>query len=135
MNKQELKKVLKPLIKECVKEAIFEDGVLSGLISEVVKGLEGQRIVTEGVTITKSTGPDPDEQRRREEEYERKRQEKIKRLNESVSVAGVNFFEGTEPIAESSGKGNPLAGTRPQDAGVDLASLLGGASKKWKHLI
>ena len=40
MNKQELKKILKPLIKECIKEVIFDDGVLSGIISEVVQGFE-----------------------------------------------------------------------------------------------
>ena len=38
MNKKELKKALKPLIKECIKELIFEDGTLSTIISEVVKG-------------------------------------------------------------------------------------------------
>ena len=135
MDKAKLKKVLKPLIKECVKEAIFEDGVLSGLISEVVKGLEGQRIVTEGVTITKSSGPDPEELRRREEEYEKKRQEKIKRLNESASVGGVNIFEGTKPLPGNSPAGSPMAGTSPSDSGVDLSNLLGTASKKWKHLI
>ena len=51
MKKNELKQVLKPLIKECIKECIFEEGVLSGIITEVVSGLENQRIVTEGVTI------------------------------------------------------------------------------------
>jgi len=39
MKKEELKKVLKPLIKECIKEVIFEDGTLSGIITEVAKGL------------------------------------------------------------------------------------------------
>ncbi|NDI03614.1 MAG: hypothetical protein EBY77_05560, partial [Rhodobacteraceae bacterium] len=38
--------VLKPLIKECIKEAIFEEGVLSGLIKEVVSGL-GQPTLVE----------------------------------------------------------------------------------------
>lgn len=46
MNKNELKKILKPLIKECIKEVIFEEGSLSTIISEVVKGTSGsQRIV------------------------------------------------------------------------------------------
>ena len=45
MNREELKKTLRPLIKECIKEVIFEEGVLSGIISEVVKGTGGQRIV------------------------------------------------------------------------------------------
>ena len=38
MNKTELKKILRPLIKECIKEVIFEEGTLSTIISEVVKG-------------------------------------------------------------------------------------------------
>ena len=38
MNKSELKKVLKPLIKECIKEVIFEDGTLSSIIAEVMRG-------------------------------------------------------------------------------------------------
>ena len=44
MKKTELKKILKPLIKECIKEVIFEDGTLSSIISEVVKGV-GEPIV------------------------------------------------------------------------------------------
>ena len=41
MKKSELKTILKPLIKECIKEVIFEDGTLSGIITEVAKGLQG----------------------------------------------------------------------------------------------
>jgi hypothetical protein len=40
MNKNELKKVLKPLIKECIKEVMFEDGTLSSIIAEVMKGTQ-----------------------------------------------------------------------------------------------
>jgi hypothetical protein len=39
VKKNELKTILKPLIKECIKEVIFEDGTLSGIITEVAKGL------------------------------------------------------------------------------------------------
>ena len=38
MNKDQLKKTLRPMIKECIKEVIFEEGILSSIISEVVKG-------------------------------------------------------------------------------------------------
>ena len=41
MKKAEFKK----LIKECIKEAIIEDGVLSTVISEVVRGLNVGQIV------------------------------------------------------------------------------------------
>ena len=40
MNKNELKKVLKPLIKECIKEVMFEDGTLSSIIAEVMRGTQ-----------------------------------------------------------------------------------------------
>ena len=52
---------------------------------------------------------------------------------------GVNLFEGTEPLtnreATSSG---PKAGAvdlgDPNDAGVDISSLIGGASQVWKAI-
>ena len=43
MKKSELKNI----IKECVKEVIFEEGVLSGLITEVAKGLQTTSVVQE----------------------------------------------------------------------------------------
>ena len=43
MNKVELKKLLGPLIKQCVKEVIFEEGILSSIILEVVKGTSSQQ--------------------------------------------------------------------------------------------
>ena len=40
-NKKQITTVLKPLIKECIKEVLFEEqGVLSNVISEVVKGIQ-----------------------------------------------------------------------------------------------
>ena len=135
MNKKELTRVLKPLIKDCIKEVIFEEGILSGLINEVVTGLEGRRVVTEGVTVLKKQKTDPEETRRRSEEYEKKRQEKIRRLNESMKVNGVDVFQGTQEIMDSPSAPNAVAGVRPSDPGVNLDSLIGAASKKWKHLI
>ena len=44
MNKQEIRKILKPLIKQCIKEVIFEEGTLSTIISEVLKGTSGELI-------------------------------------------------------------------------------------------
>ena len=38
MNRKDFKRILKPLIKECIKEVIFEEGVLSTIVSEVIKG-------------------------------------------------------------------------------------------------
>ena len=41
MNKKELKRLMKPIVVECIKEALFEEGILSGIISEVIKGTGG----------------------------------------------------------------------------------------------
>jgi len=134
MKKNELKQILKPLIKECIKECIFEEGVLSGIITEVVRGMETQRVVTEGVTIKKNE--DDGRQRQAEEEYERQRQEKIKKLNESVSFGSskIDIFEGTKPTAGASDAHAPLSGVAPDDAGVNIDGLLGVVGKKWNAL-
>ena len=47
MKKNELKNMLKPLIKECIKEVIFEEGALSTIISEVMKGTSGSQQIVE----------------------------------------------------------------------------------------
>jgi hypothetical protein len=140
MKKNELKKILKPVIKECIKECIFEDGVLSGIISEVFKGLESKRIVSEGLTIKTKPKEEKakDEKNKLEEEYEKQRQERIKRLNESVSVSGVNgvnVFEGVTPTLSESDPVNPLSTNAPDDSGVDIDGILGLANGKWKQLI
>lgn len=136
MKKSELKETLKPLIKECIKECIFEEGVLSGIITEVLAGMQTQRVVTEGITVKKQAGPSPQELQKREEEAERQKQERIKRLNESANVGGVNIFEGVsaDTIAPEPGSG-ALSGVAPSDSGVDIGGILGLAGGKWKNLI
>ena len=137
MKKNELKQVLKPLIKECIKECIFEEGILSGIISEVFRGLESRRIVSEGLTIKAQPEEKQakDEKNKLEEDYEKQRQERIKRLNESVSANGVNVFEGTSPTVSETDPSNALSSNAPGDAGVDISGILGLANDKWKQLI
>ena len=63
MNKTELKKILRPLIKECIKEVIFEEGALSTIISEVVKGTS-QTLVQESIPKVRLESNDEARQRR-----------------------------------------------------------------------
>ena len=128
MKANEFKKLIKPIIKQTIKEVLLEEGVLSNIVSEVAIGLQNQRIVTEGVTVTKKT----EDLEAKAERLERQRQEKIKKLNESSKLGGV--FTGTTPLVESSGQG-ALAGTSPTDAGVDITAIQQIANGKWKHLI
>ena len=141
MKKNELRKMLKPLIKECIKECIFEEGVLSGIITEVAKGMSNQRIVAEGLTIERNAvdkglgDDDPKELEKKAEALEAQRQEKIKRLNETMSFGGIDVFEGTKEILPEGNQHSPLAGTDPNDSGVDISGIMKIANGKWKQLI
>ena len=134
MKKNELKKILKPLIKECIKEVIFEEGALSTIISEVMKGTSGAQQIVE----VKAQSPKQDfarQERKMKESKERKR-----KLLDSIgkdAYNGVNLFEGTTPApAPSSGQGqNPLDGVAPNDPGVDISGIFSGHSAKiWQKL-
>jgi len=131
MKTNELKKVLKPLIKQTIREVLLEEGVLSQVVSEVVRGMGAQ-------TITEvKRGPDPADIRRQEEELERQRQERIKRLNESVGPigAGVNVFENVQPMTETKQEGGKaLVGMSPNDPGVDISGIMRLAGGKWNAL-
>ena len=140
MKSAELKKVLKPLIKECVKEMMIEEGFLSSVVSEVIKGMNANVIVEN--TSTASVNSREDEWRRSlEEKMELERQQRIQKLNESMSKQhNVDVFEGVNPIMESGTTANSshsaLAGQDPNDAGVDISGIMGiaGGKKKWKAL-
>jgi len=132
MKKNELKKILKPLIKECIKEVIFEEGALSTIINEVMKGTSGpQRIVeTE----------QPKQNFVKQEKKMQEAKERKRKLLDSIgkdAYNGVNLFEGTTPTsAPSSGQGQgPLDSVAPNDPGVDISSIFSGQSAKiWQKL-
>tara|TARA_Y100001973_G_C5040178_1_gene252397 strand:+ start:272 stop:688 length:417 start_codon:yes stop_codon:yes gene_type:complete len=134
MKKNELKKILKPLIKECIKEVIFEEGALSTIISEVMKGTSGSQQIVE----TRAQQPKQDfarQERKMQEAKERKR-----KLLDSIgrdAYNGVNLFEGTTPApAPTSGQGQgPLDGVAPSDPGVDISNIFSGHSAQiWQKL-
>ena len=132
MKKNELKKILKPLIKECIKEVIFEEGALSTIISEVMKGTSGSQRIVE------TERPKQDfarQERKMQEAKERKR-----KLLDSIgreAFNGVNLFEGTTPTTTPSstqGQG-PLDSVAPNDPGVDISGIFSGHSAKiWQKL-
>jgi hypothetical protein len=113
MNKKELAKILKPLIKECIKEVIFEEGTLSTIVSEVMKGTSANMI-----SESKQAHSAP------------------ARLETSQEV---DLFEGTAPI--SSRKENSMSpqgskaldGVAPNDPGVDISGF-GLPQGVWKKL-
>ena len=145
MKQSELKKILKPLIKQCIKEVIFEEGVLSGLISEVVQGLGGQQILAESHAepspITRNRdyeehSPVPDE------ELINSLQDRKRKLEESMGSQFAGVLDNTAPLSKGGTPGapgkaqSPLSSFAPNDPGVDISGLMAlGGGKNWKHMI
>jgi len=127
MKKNEIKKVLKPIIKECVREILFEEeGVLSNVVSEVVRGVQSP------IVETKKTSKPSQDALELEKRHEEARQERIKRLNESV---GGDFFSGTKPApAPEANTRGPLSNISSGDKGVNIDNLMATVGKKWKAL-
>ena len=140
MKKSDLKQLIKPLVKECIHEVLLEEGLLSNVVSEVVKGVQ------QG-TIVENKSPKAPNNRLVEEqlqmrEQSKKSQQKLKnhrkKLMDSVgkdAYNGVNLFENIEPMdAPSEPKPGSVDLGSPRDAGVDISSLVGGASQIWQAL-
>jgi hypothetical protein len=135
MNKETLKKTLRPLIKECIKEVIFEEGILSSIISEVVRGTGTQQIVETHQPTYQA--PQVDHEAR-----QRKLQEQRKTMLDAIgkdAFNGVDIFENTQPLNErrssamSPHGSKPLDGIAPNDPGVNLGAL-GVNPGIWKKL-
>lgn len=139
MKKADLKKLIKPLVKECIHEVLIEEGVLSNVVSEVAKGMQ-----TNVVAETKSKKQDDRlfnedlQMKRSQKEGRLKLQEHRKKLLEEIGADaynGVDLFEGTTPMAAQA---EPQAGSvdlgDPGSSGVDISSILGGASQVWNQM-
>lgn len=139
MKKTELKKLLKPLIKECIKEVIFEDGTLSGIISEVAKGLGSvntSQTIVEASSKPKQNFNRVQENQDRGNEIRKHLEESKRKLENSSGLKGI--FEGTQPMHQSSKSENaqysPLRDRDPGDAGVDISGIMNVAGNAWQQL-
>jgi len=140
MTKKDFKRILKPLIKECIKEVIFEEGVLSTVITEVVKSTRPVNSPQPTFQMEQKQQVNQQEQRgllqeRRKAELERKR-----KLLDAAGFGEVDIFEGTTPISQG---GSMTEGTKPQglfsdlepgDAGVDISGIMSLGANRWKTL-
>ena len=136
MNKKELKKVLKPLIKECIKEVMFEDGTLSSIIAEVMKGT--QQATTQPI-VEQQQYQQPQTRLETDEEAKARLAAKRKTLMDSIGLGaynGVNLFEGTTPAPAPIGEQGQgaLAGVAPSDPGVDISKLMNKTSAIWQKM-
>ena len=134
MKKSEFKEILKPLIKECIKEVIFEDGVLSGLITEVARGLGS----VHPVAATSVRGAPSQQVSKNKNVLEaRKQLNEVKtQLTKATGLQGI--FEGTTPMGQKSNGNNSQYGALrdkdPSDAGVDISGIMKLAGSAWEQL-
>ena len=132
MTKSELKKIIKPMVAECIKESLLEDGILSLVIGEVVKGMNAQLMVEHPVA------PIPTPQKKENGgATSRKLQETKKQMMAAIgsdAYGGVNLFEGTTPApaAAQQNQHGPLKDSDPHDAGVDISGLI---NSNWSKLV
>ena len=136
MNKNELKKMLKPLIKECIKEVMFEDGTLSSIIAEVMRGtgvVQSQPIVENRQPIKQHPRLETDEEATARMDAKRK---KLMSSMAKGSYNGVNLFEGTTAVpsdTSSTGQG-ALAGVSSNDPGIDITKLMNKTTAIWQKM-
>ena len=142
MKKNELKRLIKPVVKECIHEVLLESGLLTNIVSEVAQGMS-QDVIVENKQKHSDTLFNENMQIKKQVQKSNERlTEHRKKLMDSIGKGaynGVNLFEGTEPLtnreATSSGQkpGSVDLGD-PNDSGVDISSLIGGASQVWKAI-
>lgn len=134
MKKSDLKKVIKPLVKECIHEVLIEEGLLSNIVSEVASGMQAAPLVE-----TRQTQPTPKAPIQKAPNKKQINETKRKLMDAINKDAynGVNLFEGTDALS-SYESATPKAGSvdlgSPADSGVDISSLMGGASKIWQAM-
>ena len=142
MNKSQLKKLIKPVVKECIQEVLIEEGLLTEVVAQVASGMSRQPIVENKSKKTNDKLFNEDLQmQRKSREANKKLQEHRKKLLDSIggdAYNGVDLFEGTEPLRNTGTPGQAhkpsVLGDDPNDAGVDISSIMGNSSKIWQAI-
>ena len=139
MKKSQLKRVIKPIVEECISEVLLEKGLLSSIISEVVKGIQPlqQSPMQQRPVMQENKLMQQQRQELQEQKYEMMKAQKRKLLD--AAGFGVDVFSGTEPIEEaadpSNGQAGALSGVAPNDPGIDIAGIMSVANRDWSKMI
>jgi len=142
MKKSDLKQLIKPIVKECIHEVLLEEGLLSNVVAEVARGMQGNLVVETRKKQPEQMFNENLQMKRKTDESRQKLKEHRKKLLDAVgkdSYNGVNIFEGTAPITTAGNPSGgpeipPVLGDDPGDAGVDISSIMGNASHVWQAM-
>jgi len=139
MKKNDLKQLIKPLVKECIHEVLLEEGLLSNVVSEVAKGLQGNLVVETQQKQSQSLFNEDLQMKRKADDSRVQMKEHRKKLMDAIgkdSYGGIDLFEGTEPAPGQEPRqeqGQTDLGN-PGDAGVDISSIFGNSSRIWEAM-
>jgi len=131
VKKSDLKQLIKPVVKECIHEVLLEEGLLSNVVSEVMRGLQGAPLVE-----NKRTEIPPQPQKTPPKATTQLLEHRKKMLDAIGKDAynGVDLFEGTQPAPSQEPSPGSVDLGNPRDPGVDISSILGDASKIWRAI-
>jgi hypothetical protein len=122
------------LIKECIKEVMFEDGTLSSIIAEVMRGTGAtQPIVENKRPATLQPRLETDEEAKARLDAKKK---KLMSSMDNGAYNGVNLFEGTTAAPADTGGQNQgaLSGVAPNDPGIDITALMNKTTAIWQKM-
>ena len=142
MKKSDLKQLIKPIVKECIHEVLLEEGLLSNVVAEVAKGMQGNLVVETRREQPEQMFNENMQMKRKTNESRQQLKEHRRKLLDAVGTDaynGVNLFEDTTPLRKAgNASGTPempsVLGDDPADAGVDISSIVGNASHIWQAM-
>ena len=142
MKREELKRLIKPIVKECITESLIEEGILSSVVSEVMKGMAPTIMESAPAAVSVPARDNSKALQEAQEIRMQQAKESRRKLLDAIgsdSYGGVDLFEGTTPApaqqSPESQAASPLGGVAPGDPGVDISGILGLGGHKWKSLI
>jgi hypothetical protein len=137
MKKSDLKQLIKPLVKECIHEVLLEEGLLSNVVSEVARGLQGNLVVEAQQRQSSNLIKEDLQMKRKAIDSRVQMKEHRRKLMDAVgkdAYGGIDLFEGTEPIQNREPQQGQTDLGSPRDAGVDISSIFGNASQIWQAM-
>ena len=125
MTKTEFKQIVKPLIKETIQEVLLEEGYISRIVSETLKG--SQKFLSESRTAAEEKPRAVVSLATKEliKESVQSKEEVRKKLKEKIMGNSSSFdpFKGTKPLAEGlAPDSNNIQGMTidPSDPGINI---------------
>jgi hypothetical protein len=140
MKKSQLKHVIKPIVKQCLNEILIEQGLLSSIISEVVKGIQPiqQQTIQQPMAVAEQQKLLQQQRMELQEQRQQMMKENKRKLLDAAGF-GVDVFKDTSPIQETSdpsnGKAGALSGVDSNDPGVDINGIMAIANRDWSKMI